>query len=425
VAGGAIATGVVDGLALSTAVDAPAGGDYTSYQGAIADALTHRAHELNTAATSRQRWFAAMAALVLVSATAVAWVVSRSITRPLRSLTRHAADVADRGLPEAVASILTAPLGENVVVPQVTSVQIDSSDEVSDLADAINTVQHAALDLAVEQAVLRRNIADSFVNLGRRNQNLLGRQLDFITELETNETDAGVLADLFQLDHLATRMRRNAESLLVLAGTEPSRQGAAPARLTDVVRAALGEVEDYQRVALRDIEQATVLGFAAADLAHLLAELIENALVFSSPDRTVDIHGRYRADRQPGAQDATHYVLAIVDAGLGMPTAELASANRRLAGTETFTVAPSKYLGHYVAGKLAARHGIRIHLDSPLANGVTATVWLPLTLLAADARRAPFMPPLPGARVHGTWTSQHSARLARYRPSRSARHLER
>src|SRR5690606_25093532 len=129
--------------------------------------------------------------------------------------------------------------------------------EVGDVADALNSVQDTALRLAVEQAVLRRNIADSFVNLGRRNQNLLGRQLDFITELESQETDPDTLASLFRLDHLATRMRRNAVSRLVLAGFDPPRKWAAPVRLTDVIRAALGEVEDYQRVILRDVAAAT------------------------------------------------------------------------------------------------------------------------------------------------------------------------
>jgi hypothetical protein len=232
------------------------------------------------------------------------------------------------------------------------------------------------LDLAVEQAVLRRNIADSFVNLGRRNQNLLGRQLDFITELESNETNPDTLSNLFRLDHLATRMRRNAESLLVLAGIEPPRKWAAPVRLSDVIRAALGEVEDYQRVTVRGVEPATIVGAAAADLAHLLAELIENALVFSPPDQVVDIRGRSRPDG---------YTLAIIDSGLGMTAADIEAANRRLAGEESFTVAPSKYLGHYVAGNLAARHGIVVHLDNSPGNGVTATVSIPLGLLTADA----------------------------------------
>jgi hypothetical protein len=266
---------------------------------------------------------------------------------------------------------------------------------VSDVADALNTVQDTALDLAVEQAVLRRNIADSFVNLGRRNQNLLGRQLDFITELETNETSPDALANLFRLDHLATRMRRNAESLLVLAGIEPPRQWAAPVRLTDVIRAALGEVEDYQRVTVRGVEPATIIGSAAADLAHLLAELIENALVFSPPDQTVDIRGRTRPGRAAaGAGDLSGYTLAVIDSGLGMPATDVAAANRRLAGAESFTIAPSKYLGHYVAGNLAARHDITVRLDNSPGNGITATVTVPPGLLTTDeVTSAPVTPP--------------------------------
>ncbi len=157
----------------------------------------------------------------------------------------------------------------------------------------------------MEQAVLRRNIADSFVNLGRRNQHLLGRQLDFITELESKETEPDALANLFRVDHLATRMRRNAESLLVLAGFEPPREWTVPVRLTDVIRAALGEVEDYHRVSVRAVEAATLLGSAAADLAHLLAELLENVLVSSPPDQSVDIRGRHRADGPPGGTSYT------------------------------------------------------------------------------------------------------------------------
>jgi signal transduction histidine kinase len=308
--------------------------------------------------------------------------VSRSITRPLRSLTRQAKEMAERRLPDAVLDILETPLGDDVQVPQVDPVVVNTRDEVADVSAALNTVQDTALDLAVEQAVLRRNIADSFVNLGRRNQNLLGRQLDFITELETNETDPDTLANLFRLDHLATRMRRNAESLLVLAGIEPPRKWAAPVRLTDVIRAALGEVEDYQRVTVRGVEPATIIGSAAADLAHLLAELIENALVFSPPDQTVDIRGRNR----PAAMDeaGAGYVLAVIDGGMGMPTGDVAAANRRLAGDESFTIAPSKYLGHYVAGNLAARHNITVHLDNSPGNGITATVDIPSALLTSD-----------------------------------------
>jgi signal transduction histidine kinase len=306
--------------------------------------------------------------------------VSRSITRPLRSLTRQAQDMAKNRLPEAVLGILQTPLGRDVAVPVVEPVRVRTRDEVVEVADALNTVQDTALHLAVEQAVLRRNLADSFVNLGRRNQNLLGRQLDFITELENRETDPDALANLFRLDHLATRMRRNAESLLVLAGIEPPRQWAAPVSLTDVIRAALGEVEDYQQVVVRDVEPATIGGSAATDLAHILAELIENAIVFSRPHQTVDIRGRAFPDS---------YALAVIDEGTGMPSTEIAAANRRLAGAESFSVAPSKYLGHYVAGNLAIRQGMRAHLESPTGTGITAVVSIPPHLLAYEAAGSP------------------------------------
>ncbi len=365
----------IDVNALLGDVNVPADEGYNGYQLAVANEIRARSDALNAAAAARQKWFIALALLVLGAAIVLTWLVSRSITRPLRSLTRQAKSMAEERLPRVVLDILDTPLGEDVTMPKTEPVRLETRDEVADVAVALNTVQDTALDLAVEQAVLRRNIADSFVNLGRRNQNLLGRQLDFITELETNETDPDTLANLFRLDHLATRMRRNAESLLVLAGIEPPRKWAAPVRLTDVIRAALGEVEDYQRVTVRGVEPATIIGSAAADLAHLLAELIENALVFSPPDQTVDIRGRNRPD---------HYTLAIIDSGLGMPPNDVTSANRRLAGAESFTIAPSKYLGHYVAGNLAARHNISVHLDNSPGNGITATINLPPTLLTTE-----------------------------------------
>ncbi|HKY68936.1 MAG TPA: nitrate- and nitrite sensing domain-containing protein, partial [Acidimicrobiales bacterium] len=220
------------------ALNVPADAGYMGVRSALVESLERRADQLNDEAEMRRQVYLLVAAVTLVVAVGLTWAVSRSITRPLRSLTRQAKDMADHRLPDAVTDILETPLGENITVPQVEPVRVRTRDEVSDVADALNTVQDTALDLAVEQAVLRRNIADSFVNLGRRNQNLLGRQLDFITELESNETNAEALANLFRLDHLATRMRRNAESLLVLAGIEPPRQWAAPVRLTDVIRAA-------------------------------------------------------------------------------------------------------------------------------------------------------------------------------------------
>jgi signal transduction histidine kinase len=375
----AISTGRVDLPSILADVDVPDDEGYTGYMRTLHAMINDRADDVRSAAEARQIWFGALAVLALLAAIALTLQVSRSITRPLRSLTSQAKDMAEHRLPTAVLDILETPLGNDVHAPHVEPVAVTTRDEVADVTAALNTVQESALDLAVEQAVLRRNIADSFVNLGRRNQNLLGRQLDFITELESNETDSTTLASLFRLDHLATRMRRNAESLLVLAGIEPPRTWAVPVRLNDVARAALGEVQDYHRVRVRWLEPATIVGSVAADLAHLIAELLENALTFSPPDYHVEIWGR--RGRERGG-----YELAIIDAGLGMVRADLDQANRRLAGTESFTVAPSKYLGHYVAGSLAARHGIEIRLEPTPGHGITASIGLPPDLLTRDTQ---------------------------------------
>ncbi|HET6949572.1 MAG TPA: nitrate- and nitrite sensing domain-containing protein, partial [Acidimicrobiales bacterium] len=335
-------------------------------------------------AVRTERFFLALAGVTLIAALLLTWLVSRSITGPLQALTRQAKVMAEVRLPAAVLEVLETPLGEDVQVPPVEPVRVVTRDEVDEVADALNSVQDTALDLAVEQAVLRRNIADSFVNMGRRNQHLLVRQLDFITRLETCETDPDALANLYLLDHLATRMRRNAESLLVLAGIEQPRQWVQPLPLADVVRSARGEVEDFQRVVVHPLAPATILGSAAADIAHLLAELVENALTFSPPDRPVDVHGGPLADGR--------YRLAVIDRGVGMDDEARATANRRLAGGESFTVAPSKYLGHYVAGNLAARHGIAVFLvPTEGTQGTTATIDLPPPLITTRDR-APAAP---------------------------------
>jgi signal transduction histidine kinase len=374
-------TGQVDITALLEAISIA---DDESYYGFIDDVsavVADRADELNAAALDRLRRYAAAAVvLVLAIAIAIAALVSRSITGPLRSLTEQANDMARRGLPAAVRSVLETPRGEDVAVPVLDPVRVDSGDEVADVAGMLNVVQTSALHLAVEQAVLRRNVADAFVSLAKRNQSLLDRQLGFITELEADETQSDTIANLFRLDHHATRMRRNAESLLVLAGAEPDRRWGAPVGLLDVVRAALGEVEDYPRVTHSAVAPATVAGAAVADLTHMLAELIENALRFSPPTEHVEVQGR---------PDGDGYVLGVIDSGFGMGPADIIQANRRLAQAEDFTVAPSKYLGHYVAGTLAARHGVAVWLEASPRGGVTAAVRLPRELLTEDVGRLP------------------------------------
>jgi signal transduction histidine kinase len=365
--------GRFDATAFVATLARPPDETYQAYRERVAGVLRDRADRLEARAAERERLYVALIVLagLLVGGTVV--VVARSITRPLRSLTEQVMLSAHQRLSRAVATVQATPLGDDLRVPTIEAIEVDTADEVGELAGAMNTVQGAVLDLAVEQAVLRRNLADAFVNLGRRNQNLLSRQMDVITELQRAEVDPDALAALFRLDHLATRMRRNAESLLVLAGIELPGRWRAPVPAVDVVRAALGEVEQYRRVQLTVVEPFTVAGHAASDLAHLLAELLENALLFSPPEQRVDVRG---------LTHAAGYTITITDAGVGMAPAEIARANRRLVGAESFTVAPSKYLGHYVAGHLAARHGLRAHLQPATGPGVVAIVNVPLALSA-------------------------------------------
>ena len=242
-----INTGQVDLDATLAAVNVPEEEGFLAYEDAVHKAVNERADALDSNAYRQRLLFGGLGIAAFLATVTLTLLVSRSITKPLRSLTLQAKDMAGRRLPSAVLEVLETPLGEDVSVPDITPIRVKTRDEVADVADALNTVQDSALDLAVEQAVLRRNIADSFTNLGRRNQNLLSRQLDFITQLEAHEADPDTLAALFRLDHLATRMRRNAESLLVLAGIGPPRRWAAPVAIVDVIRAAFGEVETYER----------------------------------------------------------------------------------------------------------------------------------------------------------------------------------
>jgi signal transduction histidine kinase len=338
----------------------------------LGNLVTNQANHLRTTARDRLALLIVLAAIAAGLAITVVVLASRSITRPLQALAEQADGMAKTSLPEAVQSILDTPLGEDVTIPTVEPIRVNTRDEVAHVASALTTVQESAVHLAVEQALLRRNIADSLVNLGRRNQNLLGRQLDFISALEQKETDPAKLDELFRLDHLATRMRRNAESLLVLAGLESPRQWSAPVPVGDVVRASLAEVEDYRRVEVRQMDAATLPGKAAADVAHIIAELVENALASSPPDSPVEIFGR-TSERD--------YLIVVVDKGVGMKRESLDQANLRLAGTESFTVAPSRYLGHYVAGSLARRYGITVVLQEADFGGIKAKVTVPIALL--------------------------------------------
>jgi signal transduction histidine kinase len=378
---------------------------YDKLREAAEDRIDRAVDDINDDARGTQTTFTLVGLAVLLVLVTVTTFVARSITRPLRSLTRQAMAMAGDRLPSAVQGILDAPPSEAIEAPRLEPIDIRTRDEVADVAQALTTVQDSALGLAAEQAALRRNIADSFVHLGRRNQTLLGRQLDFITDLEQGETDPNVLANLFRLDHLATRMRRNAESLLVLAGVKPPRVWRVPVMISDVVRAALSEIESYQRVEILGVEPAAVVGSSAADLAHLLAELIENAIAFSPPHQSVEVSGRF----QRVGPEAGAFVVTIADSGIGMSAEDVARANQRLAGQESFAVAPSQYLGHYVAGMIARRHDITVRLDSSGYRGTTATVTLPPSVLSSPEESPAAVPAGRGSYVAAVPAAQAPA----------------
>ena len=250
-----------------------------------------------------------------------------------------------------------------------------------------------------EQAALRQSISDLLHNLARRSQGLVDRQLELIDELERKEVDPGRLDELFRMDHLATRMRRNVENLIVLSGVDQRRRWSESVPLRDVVEAAVGEVEDYSRVQVAGIYDLTLAGQAASDVAHLLAELVENATSFSSPTTRVEVSG---------GPAGNGYVLEIEDHGIGMSDTELAEANRRLAEPLAADVAVSRMMGFHVVGRLAARHDIRVQLRHCWFGGITALVLLPAVLLGSAGEHPAMAPPVPA----GVMTSPESLLLA-------------
>ena len=351
--------------ALATVLD-----DLTLLAQQVGESTQARSETLRERATLRTTLLAVVVLLCLAGSIFLATAGMRSLAGPLVTLAGEANRLARELLPEAVRR---AAAGDAEGPPDPVRAVPGATSEVHQVADAFELVQETAYSLATEQAQLRRTSAESLANLGHRNQNLLRRQLGFITRLEREESDPTGLANLFELDHLATRMRRNAESLLVLVGAASPRQWSGQLPLTDVIRAAVSEVEEYRRVILRRTDEALVQGWVASGLAHMLAELIENGLGFSPPDVEVEIHGR----RLGGG-----YLIAVCDQGVGMNEEELQRANQRLRGEGDFLTAPARFLGHYVVGRLAAEMGVQVQLTPSPVTGVTARIQLPAGIIA-------------------------------------------
>jgi len=310
-------------------------------------------------------------ATALLLALLLATSVTRAITTSLRRLTDAARIISTEQLPKLVDSLKHPDADHSF---HVTDINLHSEDEFADLAKAFNAVEQTALDVAAEQvATLRKGISDLFVNLARRNQSLLDRQIEFIDRLEANEEDPDQLENLFKLDHLATRMRRNAESLLVLAGAEAPRRRTKEVSLTDVIRVAVGEVEDFSRITLLAVDEAHAIGSAAVDVAHLLSELMENGTQYSPPERRVEVVGHRTNDGG--------YVVSLSDQGIGMEPEAMAEANRLLARPPAVGLSLSRSLGFVVIATLAHRHGITVRLTEAPSGGVAALVTLPPPLL--------------------------------------------
>ncbi len=322
---------------------------------------------------------AGAAVLLGLGAVAASLVISvrigRGLVVELVSLRNSALEIARRKLPDAMDRLRA---GEEIDIGTEAPRRPPADDEIGQVGEALDTVHRAAVGAAVERAELASGVSGIFVNLARRSQVLVHRQLNLLDAMERRADDPGELGDLFRLDHLTTRMRRHAESLIILSGAAPGRAWRMPVPLTNVVRAAVSEIEDYARVEVRPLPEAAVAGTAVADLTHLLAELVENAAQFSPP------HTKVRVTGEPVGNG---YALEIEDRGLGMGKESLSAANRRIEQSEALDLFDSDRLGLFVVSRLASRHGIKVQLrDSPY-GGTTAVVLLPIALLQSPATK--------------------------------------
>ncbi|MFC8045946.1 ATP-binding protein [Nocardia sp. NPDC057353] len=310
---------------------------------------------------------------MLLAGLALALSVARTLVVPVRRLRRDALEVAHVKLPDELAVVRAGG-----ATPQITPVGVHSTDEIGQLARAVDEIHEQALALAAEQARLRVQIGNMFETLSRRSQSLVEQQLTLIEELEHDEDDGERLQSLFRLDHLATRMRRNGDNLLVLAGTQLRRGQLHPVPLSDMLWSAVSQVEDYQRVEIGSVPEGVVPGEPAVDIEHLLAELIDNALRYSPPTTAVAVMVARAVDGG--------YLIEITDRGLGMASEDLQATNERLASGGEVNVETARRMGLFVVGRLAKRHTITVSLrrTSTMAQqpGITASVHLPGALVA-------------------------------------------
>lgn len=304
--------------------------------------------------------------LVAAGSVLVVYLISRSVARGIDEVSAAARKVADKDLIDLLDALRTPDADISTISPP--RLDADRSDEVGDLARSFQELHASLVEVAARQMeALRAGVSRIFVTLARRNSSLVDRQLAMLDELEAREEDSDILGGYYQLDHLATRMRRNAESLLVLAGSESPRVWAKATDMADVVRAAVGEVDEYQRVEVVALEPAKLSGGAVSDVAHLFAELLENAIQFSPPSEAVRVTGLF---------DIDGYTLTVSDRGVGISEARLAELNRVMDKPPALGLSVEPTMGMYVVAKLAQRHGVSVELIRGVP-GVTARVVIP------------------------------------------------
>jgi signal transduction histidine kinase len=334
----------------------------------IAGNIATRAGQLQQAASKSALTYGVITVAVLLVVLLAALVVARSLVLPLRRLRAGALNIASVQLPERVRLLTESPDAATTSM-EVAPINVPYKDEIGEVARAFDQVHSEAVRLAGEQALLRSTFNAMFVNLSRRSQSLIERLARMIDNLEQNEADPDRLGSLFSMDHLVTRMRRNSENLLLLAGHENPRKRSESVSLADVARAAISEIEQYNRIALNIAPGVAVIGVAVSDVAHLLAELIENATIFSPKDTQVQVVMQEVA--------SGGVLIEIRDRGIGVSDARLADMNWRLDNPPTIDVSVSRHMGLFAVARLAERHRVRVRLRPAAPQGLSALVWLP------------------------------------------------
>jgi signal transduction histidine kinase len=320
---------------------------------------------------------ASLGLLAVIASIVFSLLMGRRLMRRLNGLRQSALELAHDRLPQVMTRLRD---GETVDLDAEAPPVQASVDEIDQVRQAFNTVHRTAVTAAIDETNLRRGINQVFRNLAMRSQVLLHRQLGLLDAMERRAEEPDQLEDLFRIDHLTTRMRRHAEGLIVLAGDSPARGWRQPVTFIDVLRAAVAEVEDYTRVKVEVRTKAALAGPAVSDVVHMLAELIENAAVYSPPNTMVRVQGELVG---------RGFCVEVEDRGLGMAEDQQAELNNKLASVPTFDPSGSDRLGLFVAGRLAHRHGISVSLRSSVYGGTTAVVIIPTNLVITNEGQVP------------------------------------